>query len=326
MKLWDHLRRAAGAVLIMALGAMVAGAEAARAKTETVTVRSGNPFNFVEAIADPDAGGPIELNVELGFPEAGEGPFPAVLFVHGSGGPQTHHAEWRALFAAAGYATAYADHFAPRGGGVATGDHIELTGAAMAVDALRILTALRADPRIDPERIVIMGASKGGGVALYTAWEKLRGAVAGDARFAGHIALYPTCVFFDLPDMTSSPIRFLVGEADSWTGIEDCAESAAALAAAGADSEILLYSEAEHGFDSSTPVRDLPNGFDVRGCRFSIDADGLERASGVAMSDRASKRAALGACIARGVRYGGHASAREAARADVAGMLAAWRE
>ncbi len=66
--------------------------------------------------------------------------------------------------------------------------------AKMMADAYHALTLLRTHPRLDPKRMGLMGASKGGGVALFTAWEFMtKPSLPGPERFALHIPLYPNC-------------------------------------------------------------------------------------------------------------------------------------
>jgi dienelactone hydrolase len=310
--------RRAGAVISVAATAAAMLFTPAPSGAETLTVRSANPFNFVAALSDPASGGPVELSVELRLPAAAGGPVPAVVFVHGAGGPLGHHAVWRELFDEIGVATAHANHFQPRGKSSAVGGHIQLTGAAMAVDALNILKALADDPRIDAERIAIMGASKGGGVSLYTAWKPLQRAIAPGHRFAAHIALYPTCMHWDRPDPTGAPILVLVGADDNWTGVDQCRESVEWFRKAGhGNVDIKIYPGALHGFDSRPERREIMNAYSVVNCRFSIGPDGKDYGNGVYMDSPAAKRAALGGCIKRGVVYGGDPGALRSAKADV---------
>ena len=206
----------------------------AAADNRVLHVASSNPFSFPQALqAGP--GGDLQLEVAVSLPTgaSADAPVGAVLFVHGAGGPQRFHRDWRAVFRAAGFATAHTNHFTPRGGGSAVGDHIELTGAAMAADALNILAALAALPEIDADKIVIAGTSKGGGVALYTAWAPLVRAIAGGTQFAAHLAIYPTCMHWDVANHTGAPIHVIVGTQDDWTGHDQCVASMAHLAGQG---------------------------------------------------------------------------------------------
>lgn len=311
-------------LLLAAAAAVTCLACSIPTSAETLTVESADPFNFVEALADPKAGGSIQLEVDLTFPDGAKGTTPAVVFVHGAGGPQPHHETWLRFFRELGLATAYADHFKPRGKGSAVGSHIRLTGAAMAVDALHILNTLAAHPRVDPERIIIMGGSKGGGVALYTSWRPLQQAISPAETYAAHIPLYPTCMHWDQPETTGKPILVLLAENDDWTGVEQCLESVEAFREAGySNVKARVYAGALHGFDSMVPRTKVPRAFSVVNCRFSIDPDGKDYANGKFMGTPESKRASLGACISRGATYGMNVAALDAAQMDVRRFLEA---
>ena len=294
------------------------------ANADHLTVRSSDPFNFVAALADPVPNQSVTLSVDLEFADNGQPSerLPALLFVHGSGGPLPHHEIWLSWFRSLGMATAQADHFEPRGKASAVGGHIRLTGAAMAVDALNILNALATHPRIDPDRIAIMGASKGGGVTLYTAWKPLQQAIAPDHTFAAHIALYPTCVRFEKPDMTGSPIIVIVGALDEWTGFRDCERSVADLRASGfADVGFHLLPGATHGFDSARPYRLVKNAYNVTECRFTITADGREIAGDDHMDTPKAKQRALSNCASKGASYGGDDAATALAKDHIAAFV-----
>ena len=94
----------------------------------------------------------------------------------------------------AGLATFLVDSFAGRGIGTTVNDQSQLSSFAMMIDAYRALSILRQHPRIDPNRISIIGFSKGAVAAVYSAVERFRKMYApGDATFAAHIGLYTPC-------------------------------------------------------------------------------------------------------------------------------------
>jgi dienelactone hydrolase len=117
-----------------------------------------------------------------------------------------------------GFATLTYDSFAARG----------TTGAAMqgssgylpagVVDAYAALRQLASDPRIDADRIAILGFSFGGEVAHLAAFEPLRSAlIPGPGRFAAHVAFYPggnLGVIAERGAYTGSPVLMLLGDND----------------------------------------------------------------------------------------------------------------
>src|SRR5262249_56151877 len=86
-------------------------------------------------------------------------------------------------------------------------------------DALVALRLLATHPKLDRQRIGIMGFSKGGQVALYTALEPFRRAVITDpTRFAAHAPLYPACNSWQVSDqVTGAPMLILLRRRDTYT-------------------------------------------------------------------------------------------------------------
>jgi dienelactone hydrolase len=89
------------------------------------------------------------------------------------------------------------------------------SGVADAYAALRLLTS---QPKIDVNRIAIVGFSFGGELAHLAAFEPLRSALnPGQSRFAAHVAFYPAGVFGTIAERgayTGSPVLMLLGEKD----------------------------------------------------------------------------------------------------------------
>lgn len=132
------------------------------------------------------AGSGLELNARY-FRPAGEGPFPAVVVLHGSGGlwrdndpaanvMSRHFEEWAQTFASEGYASLFVDSFTPRG-------IIEFPGRRPAEDpgeddslcspayerpkdVFKALAFLQARPEIQDDRIALLGFSHGAETAL----------------------------------------------------------------------------------------------------------------------------------------------------------------
>ncbi len=87
----------------------------------------------------------------------------------------------------------------------------------MVVDAYRALDVMLNHPRIDKNRIGIIGGSKGGGVAFYSLWKPLFKVMNTENQFALHVSIYAFPVDFTPFDFTGAPILSLVGEKDNWT-------------------------------------------------------------------------------------------------------------
>jgi dienelactone hydrolase len=91
-----------------------------------------------------------------------------MVIAHGSAGVDTRETAWADRLGALGLATFVVDSFTPRNVRETATDQARLPTAANVADALAALRLLATHPRIDPDRIGIIGFSKGGQVALYT--------------------------------------------------------------------------------------------------------------------------------------------------------------
>lgn len=107
------------------------------------------------------SGRPVTLTAGLSLP-AGEGPFPAVILQHGSGGIGDNIAYWQRTLNQQGIATFVLDGFTGREL-ISTGkDQAQLGRLNFILDEYRALALLASQPRIDASRIVLMGFSRGG--------------------------------------------------------------------------------------------------------------------------------------------------------------------
>jgi dienelactone hydrolase len=259
----------------------------------------------------------------LDMPEGAQGRIPAMVISHGSGGilPEREE-EWAARLRAWGVATFVVDSFGPRGLGPTGEDQSRLPLAASVADALHALRLLATHPRIDPGRIGIMGFSKGGQVALYTALDPFRRAVMGaeGPRFALHVALYASCSipYLGTP-ISAAPILLLLGGADDLTPAAHCARYADWLRAEGGDVRVLVLEGAHHGFDLPTPPRRLGRLQSARGCGLDLHLDPVEgrRWSGGQVLRGPEIGAYLRGCMQRGATFGGDPAALAQALREV---------
>ena len=124
----------------------------------------------------------------------------------------------------------------------------------MVIDAYRALELLARDTRIDANHIAVMGFSRGGQSALYSAMTRLYKAKgpANDLRFAAHIAVYPDCLttYRNDTDVIGVPIRILHGTADNYNPIAPCRDYVARLLDAKRDVKLIEFADAHHVFDA----------------------------------------------------------------------------
>ena len=119
---------------------------------------------------------------------------PAVILMHGSGGIYSAMLEfWPKQFNDAGIAVFSVDSFGPRGVKSTAEDQSQVPFAADLVDAFAALKLLATHPRIDPQRIAIMGFSRGGNTSLARGGGAHRRLAKAAGQFAvrgAHPALY----------------------------------------------------------------------------------------------------------------------------------------
>ena len=265
-------------------------------------------------------GRPATIEGWLSLPAAPD-PVPVVIIEHGCGGLGAGERDWGRHLVAEGIATLVLDSFGGRGVTEVCSGGDTVNVADLIVDVYRAADIARADPRIDGDRVVVMGFSFGGRTALWSASTRFQEAYGG-TPFQGHVAFYPSTCYIRLEgetDLTGGPIRILHGTADDWTPIEPCQEHVDRLAAAGVDAALLPYPDAHHSFDNRSlawGVRHFsPSGLSPRRCRF------VEEGGVIVDPDVGTVAGVDSACVERGVSYAYSAEARRAAEQDLLQFL-----
>lgn len=296
-------------------------------RTGRVEFRSATPNGPTELVRRTYPAAGSDVVGTLALPPATDGRMPAMVIAHGSGGILAGREDaWAARLNALGIATFVVDSFAPRGLQSTSRDQSRLSTMANLADALAALRLLATHPRIDPTRIGVMGFSRGGQVALYSALEPLRqGMVDGDLRFAAHVALYPSCsIPYRAERLSRAPILMLLGGADDYTPAAACRDYAAWFAAKGVPIQVIAYEGAYHDFDIPDPPRFLPALQSARGCKAEVDVDsGSVRRldTGEVLRDQTVISAYFRTCMQRGATMGRDAAALARAEQDVATFL-----
>src|SRR4029079_8523101 len=102
----------------------------------------------------------------------GIGKLPAVVLMHGSGGVRPVMEGWKRPLNSMGISTFVIDGLSGRGLTSVNQDQAKLGRLNFILDIFGALEILARHPRVDPERIVLMGFSRGGQAALYASLKR----------------------------------------------------------------------------------------------------------------------------------------------------------
>jgi dienelactone hydrolase len=193
---------------------------------------------------------PIILKGYLRRPD-GAGRYPAIVLLHGCGGnAERLDQNWGPRLASWGYVTLTIDLFGPRGIGNICGKPYPHD---LEFDAYRGLNFLVRQPFVDANRVVALGFSQGGLLALLSVE---RGAIEQmyKNKFRAAVAYYPICD--QLKGIAVVPALILIGERDAFTaGCRDMVDGrggdfgASRTTGEGAPIRLVVYPDAYHGFD-----------------------------------------------------------------------------
>jgi len=271
-------------------------------------------------------GTPVMLAGELRLPRPGTERLPVVILVHGSAGIGGYIDTWARWLNDLGVATFMLDAFTGRGLVNISADQGKLGRLNTIVDSYRALELLAQHARIDPQRIAIMGFSRGGNAALYASVKRFqRMHLAQGLGFAAHIVFYPSCniTYIDGDDIADKPIRIFHGALDDFNPPAPCRPYVARLQKAGRDVQHTEYPGAHHVFDLfaiKVPIQ-FPRSQTVRRCR-------LEEAEGGRIVNSATKQPFTydDPCVERGPTLGYNENAtREAQKAVTAFLTATFK-
>lgn len=221
-------------------------------------------------------GPPVNLRVSretelvsgvLRFP-SDAGKVPAVIIAHGCAGPHYAERSWQLVLRSWGYATFVLDSFSGRGlREVCTTN--KLLPHHRLPDVYGAIRVLATHPRIDPQRVALLGFSHGGIVTLEAAtrWAKETFGQSDGVAYKAFFPFYPWCGY-NAPEFSrlTAPIRFHLGERDDWTPAKPCLELVAALRAEGNDAAATVCQGAAHSFDDNNREAFLPDVENWRNC------------------------------------------------------------
>lgn len=197
----------------------------------------------------------VQLRGDIAKP-AGEGPFPAVVLMHGCGGwqPAVRHAmrAYAEYLVDHGFVVLDLDSFGPRSlGGGKVCESIKQQRDALTYrtsDAYDALKYLRTLSYVDGKNIFLMGQSNGGSVAINVAKgdTPVKPASVGEEGYRAVAAYYPWCGSFGGRKVElESPLMIFAGSDDDWTPASECE----GVKSTKANLEVKTYPGAAHSFD-----------------------------------------------------------------------------
>jgi dienelactone hydrolase len=203
-----------------------------------------------------EPGVPVVVTGELNLPEKGGPRVPVAVLMHGAGGVQDYHYQWARELRSIGVGTFIVDSFSGRGVGRIheTAEGLEAVNiGSRIIDAYRGLDLLATHPRVDRERIVLMGFSHGAAATLHATYLRFqRSYLTPGLEYAAYLPFYAFCNTRVIDDdkLSRRPVRLFHGAADDYTPLGPCRAWVDRAKAAGADAEIREYPLTYHAFDN----------------------------------------------------------------------------
>jgi dienelactone hydrolase len=224
-------------------------------------------------------GKPVTVTGQLRIAQSA-GRTPVVILIHGSGGMGPNVELWEReptkWASPPSRSTA-----SPAAGSDVNTDQALLGRLNMTLDAYRMLDVLAKHPRVDPQRVALMGFSRGGQGTLYASLKRFHKTWnRSGIDFVAYVPFYPDCMTTyqnDADTMEGRPIRIFGGTPDDYNPVLTCRGYVERLKGAGRDVVLTEYPNAQHGFDNPlgtlTPTV-AKNAQTVRNCRIREDANG----------------------------------------------------
>ena len=219
-------------------------------------------------------------HITITLPSDAETPVPAVLMFSGCGGVRQVQSDYAEAANAAGWAAVIVDSHEARGIGrlgarLTVCTALRLRGAERADDVFAALEIVRADPRLDGERVVLTGWSHGGWTILdamaLSAQDRRPALTEVQAAFL----LYPYCGFLTVADSASIgetiPVSMILAGRDRVVSAEACRDLARNRRADGAEITVIEEPELTHAFDAPDQPADPRMRYDAQGAARALN-------------------------------------------------------
>jgi dienelactone hydrolase len=210
----------------------------------SVSCASYQSVNFKSAPVAEDS---VALKGNLYKPE-GEGPFPAVVVLHGCAGIDDHFIAWAEQLVKWGYMALIVDSFGPRGVNRVCGESYRVPDIERAADAYGAAIYLKQLPYVDGKNIGLIGFSHGGWTGLRAVQKNFPYAVNMETiPFKAAVLFYPSC-YYAQDEYIAIPTLILIGSKDDWTPADRCVELDKVVSNPEM-LELVVYDGAYHDFD-----------------------------------------------------------------------------
>lgn len=194
----------------------------------------------------------IEISGNLKFPKKTNGKVPAAVFLHGINGLRDKAGfELADMLNDAGFASFFVDSQSPRSVTNVKTASTKITYSMRVSDAYAALKILGTHPKVERNKIAVIGFSRGGGISLLATAEKFRTVfIKDDLKFAAHVSFYPSPFLrtHKSVNLTGAPVFMLLAGADTITPAKMAIDWAEELRLAGAEVRVKVYETAGHGF------------------------------------------------------------------------------
>ena len=176
---------------------------------------------------------------------------PVVILLHGGGGLYEGNTiyDWASKLRSIGIATFVVNSNVRQG---CPKCYSQNEGLPNMIDAFQAMALLSTHPRIDQDRIGLMGFSVGGIATLYATVKRFQRMWAPEGmELAAYVSFYPACnyTFNEEEQVTDRPVRILMGDKDQLGWSVPCEDYVNRLRKAGKDFEITIIPGVHHSFD-----------------------------------------------------------------------------
>ena len=238
------------------LGILFAVAILAGCASTPVAILAGRASIPVTIPSHTETGEPLQLPGILHKP-SGDGPFPAVVMLHGCSGEEgetneKHYSFWVDKLVGWGYVALQVDSFTPRGFDNICANTAAVSRDMRSHDAFAAKSYLSTLPFVDPNNIGVIGWSAGGNAVNRIIDAGYRDKTV--SPFKGAVAFYPSCHPLINPD---TPVLVLIGRKDDWCPASHAESLDRQYKNSNWEPEFSLtvYPNAYHAFDYEAPER-----------------------------------------------------------------------